>query len=70
MDRQKPTFKQPRDRRHIDGCDKALVAGDAFGFGRSQVKRANVQALVPGLIGDQGQRRGFEGHQAVDLDVL
>ena len=32
MNRQQAAFKQPRNGRHVDGSDKALVAGDSLGF--------------------------------------
>ena len=70
MDRQHATFEQPGNRRHVDGGDKALVARNGPGFGRAKVKRADIEVVVLGFVGDQRQRRGFKGHQADDFDLL
>ena len=70
MNRQKAAFKQPWNCRHIDGCNKSLVAGDPLGLGRTQVEGSNVNTLSMGFVGNQGERRRLQGHQPDDFDIF
>ena len=64
VDRQLAAFKQARDRREIDGGDKAFVFGEPSGFGRSQVKGPDIQTLILGFVGNQRQGEWFQGTKA------
>jgi hypothetical protein len=53
----------------FSGVRNRALFGQVARFCRSHVKRADVQALVPGAVGDQRERGGFQGHEPDDLQI-
>ena len=70
VDRQQAALEEPRHGRQVDGGQEALVAGDGVGLGGAGVERADVERVVPALVGDQGERGGFQIEEPDDFDVL
>ena len=63
MEGKSSAFKQPRYRRQVHGGDETRMPRNGLGLGRSGIKLADIEAGALGFIGDQGQGRGFQGHE-------
>ena len=62
-------FKQPRHRRQVDGGDKPHISGQALGFGGPQIERADIEVVIFGFVGNEGQRGALQDQQPHHFDI-